>query len=207
MRLGVGLGALVVLGFILNFFHIPIDWRLILLCSVGLPLYDFLKTRHIPPLRSLFARLDVDAEGMIVGLIFVGCVLLYCGGSFSYPWFEDDDPWHHASAIKYIALTKSLNADNGLFQYINPYPPGYDFVMAVLHQTTASLYWALKFFNGFIIALGFPFFYFFANESSASRTKARYAMYFLACIPCYLSHFIWAHALTVTLFFPAFYLI
>lgn len=69
------------------------------------------------------------------------------------------------------------------------------------------MYWTLKFFNSFIISLGFLFFFFFVKEISGSELKAILATFFLACIPCYLSHFIWAHALAVTLFFPAFYLI
>ncbi len=207
IRLGVGLAALVVLGYLLNFFRIPLDWRVVLVCSLSLPLYDYFRAKQVLSVSSLCACFKLDTGSIVVGLVFLGCVLLYCGGPFCYPWLEDTDPWHHASAIKYITLTKTLNAENGLFQYMNPYPPGYDWVMAVLHQTSRSLYWTLKFFNGLIVALGFLFFYLFVKEFSKDRSKARYAMYFLACIPCYLSHFIWAHALTVTLFFPAFYLI
>ena len=74
-----------------------------------------------------------------------------------------------------------------------------------MHQTSPSLYWTLKFFNSLIVSLGFLFFYYFAKEFTKNEEKALWAVFFLACIPCYLSHFIWAHALTVTLFFPAFY--
>jgi hypothetical protein len=139
-------------------------------------------------------------------ILFIGSLAVYCGGSFAYPWLEDDDPWWHAAGIKYICLEKNVNVPSGVFQYIKPYPPGYDLIFAILHQTSPSLIWTLKFFNGFIISLGFLFFFYWIKEWTLDSRKALLATFFLASMPCYLSHFIWAHALVVTLFFPAFYL-
>ena len=48
---------------------------------------------------------------------------------------------------------------------------------------------------------------FVAFAFSGDGKKALLATFFLAAVPCYLSHFIWAHALTLTMFFPLMYAI
>jgi len=203
MRLGVGLGSLPFLALLLNVVHIPLDWRIILIISLAVPLYDL-----YPAFKknNIFKRIRMPStDTLLVLVIFFACLSIYCNGPFNYPWLENDDSWGHAAGIKYIALEKNLSAPQGVFYYLNPYPPGYDLIFGILHQIHSSLYWTLKFFNGFIISLGFLFFYIFVKNFSQNNTVAIIATFFLACIPCYLSHFIWAHALAVTLFFPAFY--
>ncbi|MFP4472720.1 MAG: hypothetical protein ACLFPX_02465 [Candidatus Omnitrophota bacterium] len=138
-------------------------------------------------------------------MIFALAALIYIHGAFQYPWLEDDDPWSHAVSSKYVALEKNISPPSGTFHYLNPYPPGYAIIMGLLHQIHPSLHWVLKFFNGLIISLGFLFFYIMARELSRDQDKALLSTFFLLLAPCYLSHFIWAHALAVTLFFPAFY--
>ncbi len=152
-------------------------------------------TRHQSSLPTLLLLL----------LILAFSATIYVYGPFTYPWLEDDDSWGHAAGIKYIAVEKTLRAPSGEFPYLNPYPPLYDLVFAVLHQFHPSLYWTMKFYNGVIICLGVLAFFFFARRFMGGDTKALWATFFLAVIPCYLSHFIWAHALAVSLFFPAFF--
>jgi hypothetical protein len=202
MRVGIGLGVWPVVAVLLNIFHIPIDWRIFLFLALFGPVYDFIKyrTRIIS-----FEKPSIPAVTLF--LIFIFNIWVYCHGPFNYLWLEDDDSWGHASSIKYIAVERNFNVDPGQFHYLNPYPPGYDLIFATLHQTNPSLYWTIKFFNGLIISLGFLFFYFLAKEFTANKTKAVLATIFLFLAPCYLSHFIWAHALLITLFFPALYLL
>jgi hypothetical protein len=138
-------------------------------------------------------------------LIFFVSLFIYANGSFKYPWLEDSDPWHHASGIKYVSIEKDVFNTGDNFMYINPYPPGYDLFFGVLHQTSVSLYWTMKFFNALIISLGILFFYFFAKKIIRHRGKALFATFILASIPSYLSHFIWAHSLVITLLFVALY--
>ncbi|MCK5214045.1 MAG: hypothetical protein KAR05_01670 [Candidatus Omnitrophica bacterium] len=201
LRVSIGLGALPVLGTVLNIIHIPLDWRIIFCIAFIYPAragISFLR-------NSLSARsLKIPPKNIIIlFIIFLITALIYCGGSFNYPWLEDDDPWSHAAGVKYISVEKNLNVSSGEFQYINPYPPGYDFILGILHQTHYSIYWVLKFFNGLIAALGILFFYNFILDFTQDKKKALWASFALACVPCYLSHFIWAHSLAVTLFFPA----
>lgn len=205
IKIGVGLGTLPLMGVILNLINIPLDWRIFLFLSLIFPSIDFIcylkKTRSFPSLR-------IPKKGTLILLgIFAMCFIIYCYGPFAYPWLENDDPWSHAASIKYLSVEKNLDIEQGVFQYLNPYPPGYQIIMGILHQTHPSLYLTLKFFNGYIIALGFLFFYYFAQELTQNNQKALLATFFLATIPCYLSHFIWAHSLAVVLFFPAFYTI
>ncbi|TKJ17343.1 hypothetical protein CEE44_02300 [Candidatus Woesearchaeota archaeon B3_Woes] len=131
---------------------------------------------------------------------------MYVGGAFQYPYLENDDPWDHALSVKYISLEKTVyEPQNFDFQYIDPYPPGYDLLMGILHQTAPSLNWTLKFFNGLIISLGILFFYFFAKIFTGDKNKALFSTFILAALPSYFTHFIWALSLSIMLFFPAIY--
>ena len=147
--------------------------------------------------------------GIFAIAIFLFSLFLYTKGSFAYPYLEDEDPWEHAKSTKFIAVEKTLRVPNYLedkfFVYINPYPPAYDAIMGVLHQTSASVSWTLKFFNALIISLGILFFYYFARNFMKNRAKALFATFVLAMVPSYLSHFIWAHALIPAIFFVSMY--
>lgn len=203
LRIGIGLGMLPFLGLCLNFIHAPLDWRIFLVLSLAVPLYDWFLYLKEQKLRGLLS--PPSKHTLLVLGIFCACLVIYCQGPFSYPWLENDDSWTHAAGIKYIALEKNINVPAGVFFYINPYPPGYDLIFGIIHQIHPSLYWSLKFFNGLIVSFGFLFFYVFVKELTGNKNKALLSLFFLACLPCYLSHFIWAHALAVTLFFPALY--
>lgn len=202
IRLGTGLAALPVVGIILGRLHLVLDWRIFLLVSLVLPIFDLVTGRFRNSSVPLFRR--PSACTLIVLLIFAVNAAIYCGGPFAYPWLENDDSWNHAAGIRFLAVEQTLDVPSGVFQYINPYPPGYDLIFSVLHQVHPSIYWVLKFFNGLIIALSFLFFYVFAKEWTSDDKKALLATCFLACTPCYLSHFIWAHAVVVPLFFVVF---
>jgi len=202
IRLGIGLGAFPVLGVLLNFIGIPLSFWIFLLISLTIPIFDLINKRFRLSFQDCF---KFNKIFLILIIIFAASIYIYCSGAFQYPWLEDDDPWTHAAGIQYIAVEKNLNVEPGVFHYINPYPPGYDLLLGILHQINPSIYWTMKFFNGFIISLGFLFFYCLVYTLTECKKKAIIATLFLLCIPCYLSHFIWAHSLIVTLFFPAFY--
>jgi hypothetical protein len=205
MKVACGLAMLPVMGVVMNFFRLPLDWRIFLGCAIAALIFQFIRWRNQGGRISVAMLRPPSWQAMTVIAVWVFVLALYCWGPFQYPWLENDDSWAHAGSIKYVAIEKNLNAPERLFQYLNPYPPGYAIIIGLLHQIHPSLYWTLKFFNGFIISLGFLFFYFFVQEVSKDNTKAALSVFFLALIPCYLTHFIWAHALVVTLFFPAFY--
>ncbi len=63
----------------------------------------------------------------------------------------------------------------------------------------------MKFFNALIISLSLLFFFFFAKEFFGSKKSALIATLSLAMIPAYMSHFIWAIALTMPVFLVALY--
>ncbi len=209
MRIGIGLGFFVVLGTFLNLFKIPIDWKLFLILSLLYPLFIFVnqirkKELKLPKFKFKLTKSNISI--VLVVIIFFFCLNMYVGGAFKYPYLEDDDPWDHALSVKYISLEKTVYEPQDFdFHYIDPYPPGYDLLMGVLHQTSPSLNWTLKFFNGLIISLGILFFYFFAKIFIGNRNKALFATFILALIPSYFTHFIWATSLAIMLFFPAMY--
>lgn len=207
MRVGFGLSALILLGIILNALHIPIDYRIFLVASLAVPLYDLAFKKGFrnfpkPSLKLTASSLTILA----VLLVFFISLFMYESGAFSYPYLEDDDPWGHASAATYVSTEKTAYDSPYLnFQYMDPYPPGYDMMFGILKQSSGSIYWVIKFFNALIISLSLLFFYFFAKEFIGSRGKALFATFVLASVPAYLSHFIWAPALAMALFFQAMY--
>ncbi len=205
MRIGIGLGILPVLIVLVGFLRIPVDWRVILAFSL-LPMLYFM-FREYKSYRFRLAVRKSEVAVILVLLVFAFTFFMYVKGSFSYPYLEDEDPWAHAAGAMYVAHEKTIfeprNAD--VISYISPYPPAYDALMGILYQTSSDMIWTLKFFNALIISLGIIFFFFFAKKFMHDSNKALLATFFLAAIPSYLSHFIWAHALILTLFFPVLY--
>jgi hypothetical protein len=136
-------------------------------------------------------------------IIFLATFYVYHKGAFIYPYLEDDDSWGHAVGVKYVAVEKTVFTKQGI-RYIDPYPPSYDMLLGILHQTNNSVYWTLKFFNALIISLSIIFFYFFAKELIGTN-KALFSTFALASVPAFLSHFIWVISLAVPLYFVSFY--
>lgn len=206
MRLGIGLGILPILLVILSILKIPLDWRVILLLSV-LPLIVSLsilyKNGRIK-LKSIKVKKS-DLYILIVIIIFLATSFMYIKGAFNYPYLEDDDSWNHANGVKYVSIMKTVFNPNGGTSYLDPYPPAYDGILGLLHETSPSLYWTMKFFNALIISLSILFFYLFAKEFIGNKKKALFSTFVLASIPCYLSHFIWSHSLIPPLIILAFY--
>ncbi|MEK6876214.1 MAG: hypothetical protein AABX63_02290, partial [Nanoarchaeota archaeon] len=208
MRLGFGLSLLPFVAIILNIVKIPADWRILLVISIIYPLY--IVARNIKKLDlSMFSRIRITKTNLgifVMLLIFAANFYVYASGAFNYPYLEDDDSWGHAQGVKYYSIEKNAFADTArAVRYMTPYPPTYDALMGILHQTNDSVYWTLKFFNALIISLSTIFFYFFVKEFSGSSNKALFAAFALASIPAFLSHFIWAIALSVPLYFVSFY--
>ncbi|MCK5260228.1 MAG: hypothetical protein KAJ70_04120 [Candidatus Omnitrophica bacterium] len=205
MYIGLGLGTFVVVASMIHILHIPIDWKIFLGISVIVPVIAFVKNGFKFGIKEIkITKSTIYTIGAICLSLLL--LLVYLKGAFGYPYMENDDSWMHAYGAKYIAVEKTA-WDNDImdFKYSDPYPPSYDILMAILHQTNNSMQWTLKFFNSLIVALGIVFFYFFAVRFMKSRKKALAATFVLTMLPCFMSHFIWAQTLALVLFFPAFY--
>ena len=207
MRFGFGLSLLPFLGIALNAFRIPADWRIILSISLAYPIYYVFK--NIPNFNTQNFKLTITKTDLsifaMLAIFFVN-LYIYSSGAFNYPYLEDDDSWGHAPGVKYYSIEKNaFNLAAGQIRYMNPYPPAYDILLGILHQTNDSVYWTLKFFNAFIISLSTIFFYFFVKEFTGNKNKALFATFALLSIPAFMSHFIWSISLTVPLFFVVFY--
>ncbi len=224
LYLAMGLGVFPFLVIVLNFLHIILDWRIILGLSLVFPLgvlanklrkKEFSFPHSFPKIGFAVTKSTLFFLGAV--LIVLISLYIYASGAFQYPYLEDEDPWGHAVGAKYVALEKNAydpivpGRVDPVLSYIDPYPPAYDVLIGILHQTSADLNWTIKFFNALLISLGFLFFYLFAAQfmgnkgNTGSKAKALLATFFLASVPAYLSHFIWAHGLAITLFFPLMY--
>jgi len=219
MNIGIGLGVFPILSILLNTIRIPLTWYLFLLIAMLIPIKDavcyftgYSKIKPEEKTRQKKARIfkltKLNLALIILFIIFFVHLSVYLKGAFIFPYLEDGDPWAHADVSQYIAETKSYSipaADWKIFHYTEPYPPAFAVMNAMLYQINPDLKWILKFFNSFIISLGILFLYFFMLRLMKSPLKAVFAAFLLAVVPCYLSHFIFAASLAVTLFFPAFY--
>ncbi len=213
LYLGVGLGVFSFLGILLNFLHIPLDWKIFLIISLILPLKVLVKNRKGISKKIISPKIKISKATIFFILVLIIASVsfyVYASGAFSYPYLEDEDPWGHSVGVKYVALEKNaydpvlqnVRKMDPVLSYIDPYPPAFDIILGVLHQTSPDITWTMKFFNVLIICLGMIFFYLMAQIFLRSRAKALLATFILASIPSYLSHFIWAHSLVITLFFP-----
>lgn len=199
IRIGLGLAAVPLVGVMLSLFKIPVDWRIFLGLSLLHPLFYILKNykNFKPNLNLKFRKSDLNF--LLVILIFSLALHMYLKGAFAYPYLEDDDSWSHALGVKYVSVQKTFFNQFGGIHYLDPYPPVYDGILGLMHQTSPSLMWTLKFFNALIISLSILFFYLLVKELTNNSAVALFSTIALSMIPAYLSHFIWAHS-----FVPAF---
>ena len=111
MRIGFGLGVIPLLGVILNLLHIPIDWKIFLVLSIIIPVYNMFRFRNsikIPSIKLTKSNIAV----ILVLVMFFLTLFMYVKGSFVYPYLEDDDPWTHAKGIKYVTMEKNVRDTN-----------------------------------------------------------------------------------------------
>jgi hypothetical protein len=202
IKLGLGLCLFIVLGVFLNLIRVPLDWRIFLLLSLIGPIYSLIKNPKFFKLEFPKKLKKSHIYNIILILLFVFILFMHTKGAFSYPWLEDGDPWTHLMGVKYVALEKTVYEPSGsidFFFYMDSYPPAYDMIMGILEQTANSILWVLKFFNALILALAIPFSYYFFKRLTKSSDKAIFATFVLAMLPSFMSHFIWAHSLVITL--------
>ncbi len=209
MRLGFGLSLLPFLALVLNIIKIPSDWRIILVISILYPIY-FIFKNYSKLDFSKFTKIKITKTNLsifIMLVIFAVNFYVYGSGAFNYPYLEDDDSWSHAFGVKYVSMNNNVfgQAAAEYIRYINSYPPAYDILLGILHQTNDSIYWTMKFFNALIISLSTIFFYFFVKEFTGNKNKALFAAFALMSIPAFMSHFIWGISLSVPLYFVVFY--
>ena len=209
MSLGFGISFFIILALLFNLLRIPIDWKIFTVIGfVGCAFFIYrYKSDFKISFKSEKAFFHLGAVLITLGMLFI-----YLQGAFSYPHLENDDSWAHAMSISYVREQKTLLEpdytydklfDVGAYQYVDPYPPSYDALMAVLVQAEGRLNWTLKFFNAVIVSLSYLFFYFFAIHFLGSVRKGFLATVVLAAIPAYMTHFIWAIAISLPLFFVA----
>ncbi len=212
MVFGFGISTFIILSLVLDLVGVPLDWRIFMLIAlIGLGVFGW-RYRHHMPRSFVFSEKMIFHLGAL--LITLGMLFVYTTGAFSYPHMENDDSWGHATSVKYVQTQKTfIEPDNayltafsvGAFQYIDPYPPSYDVLLGVLSQVEGRIEWVLKFFNSLLIALSYLFFYCFAAHFFSDSKKGFLATLILAAVPAYLSHFIWAIALSLPLYFVSFF--
>mgnify|MGYP001570785558 CR=1 FL=1 len=160
MRMGIGLGGMLTIGFILNLLRIPLDWKTFLFISaipIVVLIFRMLKNTNI---LKYIRNFKINIYPLIMLILFFISLHMYVKGAFDYPYLEDDDSWSHALGVKYVSIEKTVFAGvKSLFHYLDPYPPAYDMLFGILHhpdmtnmdgvKTTADGYYDLLVSNFF----------------------------------------------------------
>lgn len=200
MGFGLFIALIPLLGTLLGFLKLTV-WSIVLpLCLVIVMILCWKKDSE-----------DKDfswQEGVALG-IFAVTIFMFMFGSFSYPWLEDDDPYGYAVTADHISQTHSFMKPTtiNLGTYAEPDPVGYSVFMGVWHQLFGLMNFTLKFMNALIVSLSILFSFYFFRRFFNSENVAMFSTFVLACLPSFQTHFIFAQALGVMLFFPAFYFI
>ncbi len=209
LYLSAGVGFFVFLIILFDVLHIPLDYRIFFVVSLFCPLHYCFCYR-----ASLFSSFSFHFHNTIskkdlfcYSVVLLSAILLgytFLNGAFAYPYLEDDDPWEHAVALKYIAEEKTYSQASGeaISHYLEPYPPSYDAILALAYQINESVFLTLKVFNVILITLGILFFFVFARDLFGLEI-ATVSTLVLVALPSWMSHFIWSHTLALVLFFPA----
>ncbi len=197
LPVGLGLWPMEVLA--LRLLHLPFDWRLAAalgLAGVALGVAD---RRAAPPL----ARSRLGAMAAAASVAGALAAVMYWGAT-RYPHLEDDDPWQHAVAARWVALQRTtVQPDPPISLVLEPYPPHYAALMGVLHQVDPDLKNLLKFFNALMVGLSALGAFLAFEALSGSFVKALAAAALLSVSPSYMSHFIWSQTLAIPVFFAA----
>jgi len=201
MYIGCGIAIFVLSSTVIGYLHLA-NWM------VYLALTFFLLAFAVKDGLPKFETPKISKEWLIIIAIFLIHLYVYWSGANAYPWLEDDDPWSHATATRYVSIFQTyIQPEPRLVHYLAPYPPFFDVLMGVLFQVDGgSIQGVLKFFNVFLISLSIPFFYIWAKRRLDSRT-ALWATAILVALPSFMSHFVWAQTLAMLMAFPAFYFI
>ncbi len=197
MTFGVGLAGFLTAALALNLLGIPLDAFLLLVFSLVAPL---VRLRVSSGWRSDLGLRSVYLISVLA--LFMATLAMHLSGSFAYDWLADGDSWMHGTGARYVAAEATAFVPEGtesLFRYIDPYPPGFDVLLGVLSRISGDTIWTLKFFNAVIVSLGIPFFFFFALRFTRSAPTALASTAILFVLRSYLSHFVWAHSLAITL--------
>ncbi len=194
-----GLAVFVLLSTVLGFLNLAV-WYVYGVLALGAVAAALMKggiVFNVPKINKAWA---------IVLLLFAVHLYVYASGALKYPWLEDDDPWDHASAVRYVSVYATyIQPDRDLIHYLAPYPPFFDVLLGTIFQVdSSSLQFTLKFFNALLVSLAIPLFYCWAKGRFDGRT-ALWATAILTLLPSFMSHFIWSQTLAMMLVFPAFY--
>jgi hypothetical protein len=200
ITISIFLGIIPIIGILLgyiNAFYWPVVLIVISIITafIAWKIYskDNLKMPSVPMILAI-----------VITALFFGMMFK---GAFNQPWLEDHDPYGYAIDSLYIAEEHTTLKDKEVLKggYLEPDPPGYSVFMAFFYQTTGDMNRTLKFMNVLILSLGILCSFLFFKEFMQDEWKALAAMFVLACIPSFLTRFIFATALAVSLFFPALY--
>jgi hypothetical protein len=210
----VGVAAFSLLGVVLVLVHIPLRVEVYVALAIAGPILSALGLRRAgkrarePVHRTWWTR-ETLCGALLLALL--GCFFaVYYKGATSYPFLEDDDPWLHAQGALYIAKAHTYRVDPslralGYAKYLEPYPPTYDVLMALMRQVDGSIRFTLKFFNVVLVTLALGFSFLFCKTYLRSDAKGLFATLVLAVLPSFMSHFIWSQSLALCVFPVAMY--
>jgi hypothetical protein len=206
---GVGICLFILLTSIFDILRIPVFWlyHVIVISLITLLYLYFKKKQLLGSFKNKNKKLNYT--DFLILLLFLIHLIIFARASLLQPAFENDDPWGVAINTAYVRDFKTYNIGNNEWRdgRSEPYAQGYHMVMGTLAQLSDSLSQTLKFFNSFFISLSILFMYFLINKIFNSKLMGFLAALSIFLNPSFLSRFIWAEALAVSLLILLLYFI
>ncbi len=204
LRLGTGIGATGLLGVWAGLGGPAILWPALGIASAAGFLMALLDARGRGDAPPLLEGAAPAGWRWAVGLAALALLAANTLGTLGQPWLEDTDPWRHAAAAAWLAADGGLRTpDPYLFQYLDPYPPGFPLLLGWAVRLGATPIAAAKTLGVLIPSLGvllaWPLFRALGRGRPGAEQAAGWAALALAAIPCAPSRFIYAPGLAIAL--------
>jgi hypothetical protein len=150
---------------------------------------------------------QIKKDHVYVAIMALVILVIFLTGEFSVPWLHDNDPYEHASAVRFISeFGHPFQSAPFAIHYLTPYPPLYDILATIFYKISfMSIPASLKVFNALLCALAIPAFYLWSKTKFGDRVSL-WSTFIIFSLPSFMSHFIWAQSLAILLMFPAMYL-
>ena len=211
--MGIGLAVFSFMAVIFDLFHIPLMLPIYFAIGLVTPVIALVQEIRKPEKGWV---LDWEWEETVCAIIvIIAAVALFSvfwKGANAYPYLENDDPWAHSQSVVYVGRLHTYAVDPAVREisteysfYLEPYPPNYDVILALMWQQNKDVVWSMRFFNVLMCAMAILFAFLMAKEFLGSTIKGAFVAVTLAALPSFMSHFIWSQTLAMCLFSVALY--
>lgn len=148
-----------------------------------------------------------DYDSILVCIMALVMFVAFSHGAFSHVWLEDGDPNGFAQAVSYMVHYGTFLKPSDMFvtRYMEPYPVGYQTVIAAVSSIGGNVNGVLKSVNSLMIALAVVAIYHLSMSVGFSRRYSLFVSFIIFAIPSFSTRFIFAQSLAMLQMIMGFY--